>query len=119
MNQYGIKCKPELVGLWKVTMAMWVPHYVIRTDTGETIDLKRRIFGKIVDGVVVQLLDDIPAVAHHDGFYPADRRFYRNPSLKTFAINHYKRSFLKFRVVKNLVGRHKQLVDQAVDTFRF
>ena len=120
--EYGVQCKPELVALWKASMSMWIPHYVIRGSGGDTIDLKRRLFGRMVNGRNVQAAPDIPPKPMGDGYYPEGRRFLKEPSLETFVLDHYKREFLRFRVCRTeeqLSGTCRSMVQAAVESFKF
>ena len=120
LKKRDISAEIRLVGCWKPSMSCWIPHYIVVTKDGQTLDFKRRLFGKYVAGELVQAAPDIKPEVQLDGFYPTGKKYDMKPTLKLFEA-HYRREYIKFVQAaregpEGLLGESK-VVQKCVDAF--
>ena len=97
---------------------MWIPHYVVLSG-GCILDFKRRIYGKRLLGQNVQAGPDILAQPQAcGGWYPDSKQYDLNPTLTTFATEHYRREYLRFATCKTkeeLCGENMPEVEKCIE----
>ena len=121
LKKRGISAEIRMVGCWKPSMSCWVPHYIVVTEEGHTLDFKRRLFGKYVAGELVQAAPDIKPEIQLDGFYPTGKKYNMKPSLTLFE-GRYRRDYLEFLQAaragpQGLLGECREVVQKCIDSW--